>query len=93
METRVLEPIATTRETNQRSIPALEPAAGAYGFRYHGRRTPSSSTCKIDKKKNARLWKNVELLLVNNEVAPLEEMNFLGLLVQSQGRSGHAIHG
>jgi monoamine oxidase len=33
---------------------------------------------KVDR--NGPIWKQLEFLLVNNEVAPLEQMNFLGLL-------------
>jgi monoamine oxidase len=40
---------------------------------------------KVDKKTDGRLWKAIEFLLVNNEVAPLEEMNFLGLLCKVKG--------
>ena len=32
--------------------------------------------CQADKNIDGRLWKAIEFLLVNNEVAPLEEMNF-----------------
>jgi len=38
---------------------------------------------KIDR--NGPLWKQLEFLLVNDEVAPLEEMNFLGLLCKVRG--------
>jgi monoamine oxidase len=40
---------------------------------------------KVDKKTDGRLWKAIEFLLVNNEVAPLGEMNFLGLLCKVKG--------
>jgi monoamine oxidase len=39
-------------------------------------------------KRGERLWKAMVFLLVNNEVAPLEEMNFLGLLCKVKGGQG-----
>ena len=35
--------------------------------------------------RNSRVWKMLELLLVNDEVAPLEQMNYLGLLCKVKG--------
>jgi monoamine oxidase len=92
METRVLEPIAQlAKQINDPSRPwnqqqALTdfdiPVADAL-----------VKHCKIDKKADARLWKNVEFLLVNNEVAPLEEMNFLGLLCKVKAGQGKRFTG
>src|ERR1051325_5478057 len=36
--------------------------------------------CQINKAQEPRLWMMIEHLLVNNEVSPLEDMSFLGLL-------------
>ncbi|MGH9890601.1 MAG: flavin monoamine oxidase family protein [bacterium] len=48
--------------------------------------------CKIAKRtkgnKDERLWKMIEFKLVNDEVAPLDEMNFLGLLCKVRGGQG-----
>jgi len=38
--------------------------------------------------KDERLWKMIEFKLVNDEVAPLDEMNFLGLLCKVRGGQG-----
>jgi monoamine oxidase len=39
----------------------------------------------VDPKRNERLWKMLEFRLVNDEVAPLEDMNYLGLLCKVKG--------
>lgn len=39
------------------------------------------------------LWKGLQFLLVNNEVAPLEAMNFLGLLCKVRGGQGRTLDG
>jgi monoamine oxidase len=48
--------------------------------------------CRIAKRKpgnkDERLWKMIEFKLVNDEVAPLDEMNFLGLLCKVRGGQG-----
>ena len=48
--------------------------------------------CKIAKRikgnKDEQLWKMVEFKLVNDEVAPLDQMNFLGLLCKVRGGQG-----
>lgn len=48
--------------------------------------------CPIAKRtkgnKDERLWKMIEFKLVNDEVAPLDEMNFLGLLCKVRGGQG-----
>jgi monoamine oxidase len=43
---------------------------------------------KVDR--NGPIWKQLEFQLVNNEVAPLEEMNFLGLLCKV--RAAQKVH-
>jgi monoamine oxidase len=40
---------------------------------------------KVDPVKQSRLWKMLELKLVNDEVSPLDEMNYLGLLLNVKG--------
>ena len=37
---------------------------------------------------NSPLWRELEFLMVNDEVAPLEQMNFLGLLCKVKGGQG-----
>ena len=48
--------------------------------------------CPIAKRtkgnKDEPLWKMIEFKLVNDEVAPLDEMNFLGLLCKVRGGQG-----
>ena len=48
--------------------------------------------CRIAKRTrnptDERLWKMIEFKLVNDEVAPLDEMNFLGLLCKVRGGQG-----
>ena len=38
--------------------------------------------------RDERLWKMFEFKLVNDEVAPLDQMNFLGLLCKVKGGQG-----
>ncbi len=48
--------------------------------------------CPIAKRtkgnKDEQLWKMIEFKLVNDEVAPLDQMNFLGLLCKVRGGQG-----
>ena len=53
-------------------------------------RRPATSI-PISKRKKAEdelLWKMIEFKLVNDEVAPLDEMNFLGLLCKVRAGQG-----
>lgn len=83
MEIRVLEPIAKLASQIQHpSQPWLEPWLEQYD--------KMSVADALAKKpvardaygvgRNERLWKYIEFKLVNDEVSPLDEMNFLGLL-------------
>ena len=55
-------------------------------------KTPFHSFCQISERtKNPTdepLWKMLEFKLVNDEVAPLDEMNFLGLLCKVRAGQG-----
>jgi phosphatidylserine/phosphatidylglycerophosphate/cardiolipin synthase-like enzyme/monoamine oxidase/subtilisin family serine protease len=87
MNTRVLKPIADyARQIADPSQPwKQETTLKAYDISVADALV---KYCKVDKHKDERLWKRIEHLLVNNEVAPLEEMNFLGLLCKVKGGQG-----
>ncbi|MGH7496144.1 MAG: flavin monoamine oxidase family protein [bacterium] len=85
MKVRVLEPIA--RDASQLiriddpSQPWLDPGL----MQYDNMSVADALAHRYGVKPTERLWKAIEFLLVNNEVAPLEEMNFLGLLCKVKG--------
>jgi hypothetical protein len=94
MRTRVLEPLA--RDATQvldPSRPWLQPTLRSEDLR----RVADVLKSRYNVSPNELLWKMLEFKLVNDEVAPLEQMNFLGLLCQSRcspntwGRSRIAI--
>ena len=74
---RVLQPMARhASQIKNESRPWDEP-----GLKGYDNTSVADALLQIYRvKRGERLWKALEFLLVNNEVASLEEMNFLGLL-------------
>jgi monoamine oxidase len=92
MEKRILEPIALlakgihdpSRPWKQRKLLAKFDAMSV--------QDALPKFCRIAKRtkgnKDERLWKMIEFKLVNDEVSPLGDMNFLGLLCKVRGGQG-----
>ena len=77
MRTRVLEPLARdATQIQDPSRPWLQPTLRSEDLRRVGDVLKS----RYNVSPNELLWKMLEFKLVNDEVAPLEQMNFLGLL-------------
>jgi monoamine oxidase len=77
MEKRVLEPIARLAgQIRDPSQPWLEP----WLDKYDKMSVADALVQLYGIKRDERLWKAIEFKLVNDEVAPLDRMNFLGLL-------------
>jgi monoamine oxidase len=84
-ETRVLKPIARlASQIRDPSQPWLEPGLK----NYDGTSVAYALEHYYKVKPTERLWKAMEFLLVNNEVAPLDRMNFLGLLCKVKAGQG-----
>ena len=80
LKTKVLEPIAKlARQIVDPSRPWRQETT-LKAFDIPVAKALGEKPFNLDRKKDERLWMEVEYLLVNNEVAPLEEMSFLGLL-------------
>jgi len=85
MRTRVLEPIA--RDATQildPSQPWLQPALRVEDFKT----VASVLTSRYGVSPTEPLWKLLQFKLVNDEVAPLEKMNYLGLLCKVRAGQG-----
>ncbi len=84
-EARILKPIARLAARIQHpSQPWLEA-----GLKRYDSMSVAYALENIYKvKPTERLWKAMEFLLVNNEVAPLDRMNFLGLLCKVKAGQG-----
>lgn len=85
MRTRVLEPMA--RDASQildPSQPWLQPSLRLED----NKRVADALKNRYGVSPNERLWKMLEFKLVNDEVAPLDKMNFLGLLCKVRGGQG-----
>lgn len=82
MEDRVLRPIAQLASNiGDPSQPWLD-----HGLRkYDNTSVADELANRYGVKRTERLWKAMEMLLVNNNVARLEELNFLGLLCLVKG--------
>jgi monoamine oxidase len=88
MEERVLMPLAekAKKEINDPSKPWLQSALRQYDNMSVQEALPKY--CQVAERKTNKdepLWKMLEFKLVNDEVAPLDEMNFLGLLCKVRG--------
>lgn len=60
------------------------------GLKKYDNMTVADALVQYRDRRNERLWKYIEFKLVNDEVAPLEEMNYLGLLCKVRaGQVGH----
>jgi monoamine oxidase/subtilisin family serine protease len=82
MEARVLLPMAKDAEAiKHESEPWREPVLKPFD----NMSVADALKNKYKVKPSERLWKMLEYLLVHNEVAPLEQMNFLGLLCKVKG--------
>jgi monoamine oxidase len=85
METRVLEPIARDAgQIRDPSQPWLEP----WLEQFDKMSVADALVHRYGVKRSERLWKMIEFKLVNDEVAPLDEMNFLGLLCKVKAGQG-----
>ena len=85
MRTRVLEPMAhDATQIMDPSQPWLQPSLRVEDFK-------SVASVLKDRYKvspDEMLWKMLEFKLVNDEVAPLDKMNFLGLLCKVRAGQG-----
>jgi monoamine oxidase len=95
MEDRVLRPIALMAKALIRdpSQPWLQDILRKFDGLTVQEALPKF--CKIAKRttgnKDERLWKMLEFKLVNDEVAPLDKMNFLGLLCKVKAGQGERL--
>jgi monoamine oxidase len=85
MHKRVLEPMA--RDASQISNPA-EPWLQSSLRSEDNRSVANALENRYGVSRNELLWKMLEFKLVNDEVAPLDGMNFLGLLCKVRGGQG-----
>ena len=83
----VQEKIARGREPDPASVRALAGVTMAAADSTTKCRSQSPSA-RYQVKRDGPLWKAIEFLLVNDEVAPLDGMNFLGLLCKVRGGQG-----
>jgi monoamine oxidase len=88
-ETKVLRPIAElakkTISDPARPWDEKDPARKAELVKFDNLSVAHALEDIFKVARGSRLWKAMELLLVNNQVAPLEEQNFLGLLCLVRG--------
>jgi monoamine oxidase len=88
-ETKVLRPIAElarkTITSPARPWDEQDPTRRAELVKYDNMSVAYALENIFKVTRGSRLWKAMELLLVNNQVAPLEEQNFLGLLCLVRG--------
>ena len=81
MERRVLRPMAElAKSIRDPAQPWLDNALQQYDAM-----SVADYLVKLGIDPNSRLWKAVDMLLRNNNVAPLEQLNFLGLLCLVRG--------
>lgn len=91
MEKRVLEPIAQLAASKVRneSEPWLDPALQQYD-----NMSVAEALINLYKvKRSEPLWKMIEHKFVNDEVAALDDMNFLGLLCKVKAGQGRRFNG
>jgi monoamine oxidase/V8-like Glu-specific endopeptidase len=82
MTTAILHPLGVrASQINDSSQPWKQPSLKEYD----GRSVADFLTKDLHIVRGSRLWMAMELLLVNNNVAPLEDMNLLGLLCLVNG--------